>query len=668
MMLVGLLANTICPLLRISYPISMASLFATTGIGIWFLAGLAYIRDKKYTKPKQIENRCCYQSPSMFLIFIPLLAVLAAYLVNAYHNTFLQIILILTIGLVFILITFDNYIPKYLYPLAIFVIALSLIYHNNLISSYLTGSDIHRQYFYAKLVERSAYWDYSLYSNVNTMASVTILPVTYSKIFQLDLTWVFKVIYPFFFALLPVSLYQTYKKFMNTKLSILACFFFVSFPVFWTLRSMTQYIGEFFLSLLILTSFDNKLDGKKKIIFTIVFGLSMILSHYGTSYLFLIVYMIGGYIVVFFLNMLSPGKTVDGYQESGQPIFLNKFVIIILLVFLFLWYTYIGGGHTLDTVLRIIKSGINGFSNFFSQNPFSQSSDLQMAAGGSASLSLWRKVHWSIFVISVVLMGLGFLKTLFKPKVNKFNFTNGYLALAGMSFFILFISVILPNFVIYYNATRMYHLTLIFISPFFIVGLVQILDTCEFIHGKIKGKLNLLINFNASNAKKAVTMYTAILCILLSYFLLNSGIVYEIVGDTPSDLSVSYNRCKNSNNPALVTGYYQWSWNISEIMGGKWLSANKGPDVVYADFLAGPHILTSYGAIPDSSIGLINNKTIVRENYFFIYGLNLRRGIVPYHNPAKPKQPLFLLYSYFEVPLFTKNNIYSNGDVSINHK
>ena len=85
-------------------------------------------------------------APTLFLCILPFLAVFSTYLVNTYNVDAGQLLLWLLLCVVVLLIAFDKVIPSKLYPLAVFVIALSLLFQQTLISAWLTGADIQAEW------------------------------------------------------------------------------------------------------------------------------------------------------------------------------------------------------------------------------------------------------------------------------------------------------------------------------------------------------------------------------------------------------------------------------------------------------------------------------------------------------------------------------------------
>ena len=136
--------------------------------------------------------------------------------------------LIVIIALVAVLIGFDIFIPKKLYPLAVFVIAISLLYHSSLISMHLVEwADGSFEYWISNKTVINSIWDPTTYGACNAMLSLTILAPLYSIISNMSITWVFKIVYSLLFSLVPLGLYRVFQKQTNDKIAFLSCFFFI---------------------------------------------------------------------------------------------------------------------------------------------------------------------------------------------------------------------------------------------------------------------------------------------------------------------------------------------------------------------------------------------------------------------------------------------------------
>jgi uncharacterized membrane protein len=426
---------------------------------------------------------------------------------------------------------------------------------------------------------------------------------------------------------------------------------------------MSQYIGEFFLVMLILFIFSSNNKNIKVGIMSITFSFSIIISHYGTAYLFLIFFLIGGFILY---KILKIRPISDIYENSSisnskfHPLFNLNFIIIYIIM-VFSWYAFTSMGSNLQNIVFIGRSIFDNLSNLFI--PISQSAQLQMAAGATIS-SVWRQTHWLIFMISVVFIIIGIFQIVFNPNIKKFKFKNDWIVLNIAGLFIILLSLVLSNFAIYYNVNRLYHLTLIFLSPLYTIGLIQLVDT----YYKFKKRLNKnrkrFFNKNLKYSKNAI-FSIIIIGVLIPNFLFNTGLVYELVGDTPSSVPLSSESYISNKDSAILTNYYYWGWNDNDIMGAKWISNYKYNERIYGDIISSGHILRSYGGIQKGDITFITNNTVNNPGYFYLFELNVKKGIIPSHHPIIHNKKIFLFYSDFKSEFEKKNQIYSNGDTII---
>lgn len=233
LMFTGFFMNYFYPFLGIKDPISFSYLIVSITVLIIFLCGLSFIRDRGFSVPCFINIEHSISNQFMFLFSMPFFAIIAVYLMNSYQINFVLILLIGFIGLVALLVAFDK-IPRILYPFAVFVISISILYQTSLISNYIWGWDINTEYNVANFVLSSHWWNYTILgSNVDSMLSVVILAPIYSLISNISLIWVFKIIYPFLLSLVPLGLFVVFQKQTNHKIAFFSCFLFISFFSFY---------------------------------------------------------------------------------------------------------------------------------------------------------------------------------------------------------------------------------------------------------------------------------------------------------------------------------------------------------------------------------------------------------------------------------------------------
>lgn len=286
LMLIGLFMNSIYPLMGISKPFSLFNLFITVNLFLFSLCIISYLRDKDYSSPEILQLQEILSPLFLVLCLIPFLSIFGTYMLNVYGNNTLQMILLLILA-IFPLITL-KWIPKKLYPLVIFVLALSLLLHTTLISPYIWGSDINIELIMANYVIKTGVWYAELNIPYNAMLSVVLLAPIYSVISDLSLTWCFKIVYSVLFSLVPVILFEVYNKLSNEKIALLACIFFINLNAFFTVLPAVarQEIASIFLALILIMVLEEKISGYYKSILLLLFGFGLVVSHYGMAYVF----------------------------------------------------------------------------------------------------------------------------------------------------------------------------------------------------------------------------------------------------------------------------------------------------------------------------------------------------------------------------------------------
>ena len=379
-MATGVVANFALPPLGISHPIALAPLTATFTVFFLILCFLAYARDKNFRPvnplPEDSEKNVKPGStlkPVLLAILLPLLAILGASLVNSYHNNTLLLALIFIIAVLVILVAFNKVIPTRTYPFMIVMMAMALLYQTTLISNYLVGSDIHLEYYLGELVIENGYWDATIPSSINSCLSIVMLAPIYSLLLNMDIVWLFKVIYPLFFCLLPLALFHIFRLQIGSRYAFLATFFFIAMPMFFMdmAQLVRQQICELFFVLVILLMVDRKLTLIQRTALVLIFGFGVVVSYYGLGTGYTIGYLTFGALVLIIIKS-RPGRTLWQWlvgksntlpsDLTSAGAFTKKALAIIVglsLIFMFVYYgvTASGAGLSGSRVATNIAQG-----------------------------------------------------------------------------------------------------------------------------------------------------------------------------------------------------------------------------------------------------------------------------------------------------------------------
>jgi uncharacterized membrane protein len=608
-MAMGVVANFALPPLGISRPIALVPLLLIITIALLLLCLLAYIRDKGFRPPSRSDNQASESTwrsfranpaPYLLAILLPLLAILGANLVNAYYNNTLIFALIFVIAIIIGLAAFNKFIPPRVYPFMIFMMALALLYQTTLISDYLVGSDIHIEHYLGNLVVENGYWDVSISGGVNSCLGIVILAPIYSLILNMDIVWLFKVIYPLFFCLAPLALFRIFSLQIKPQNAFLAVVFFISMPTFFMdmTQLVRQQISELFFVLVVLLMVDRKLTLVQRTTLVLIFGFGVVVSYYGLGTAYPIGYLAFGALVLIFIKS-RPGRTLWQWligKANPLPADLtstgafNKkalaVIVVASLIFMFVYYgvtsASLVGPHIFGGIVRVtaeqIIQGITtppalelpGFiqeiiARFPFLNPLVREPLAQTALGIDFPLASTGGKVWRIFQYLVELcLIIGFFRLIFRPSSLGHKLKSEYISLTIVSALILLGIYILPTTGYGMGSVRIFGITLLLMSPLFLFG-GEVIG-----YGIVKlGRLfrKSLASLQSASSSPAPLRFL-VLFILIPYFIFNSGAVFELSrSQTTHFINMPYSIALSSYRVDLSTVFTR-----QDVVAADWLS------------------------------------------------------------------------------------------------
>jgi len=535
LILTGLFMNSLYPFFGIQKPISIIPLILTLTILTLLLCIICYIRDKEFSSSIYLNVNQQLAPFTLSLLLIPFLSFFGAYTMNVYDNNTLLLIILFIVSSLPLLIVF-NKLPKELYGLAIFVASISILFHTNLISWYLWGWDIHSEYYFASLVKENAYWDFGLPYSYNSLPTIVLLAPIYSALTGLKLVWIFKIVFVVFFSLTPLGLYHIYKSQFDDKLiSALAPFLFMFYYGFFKSAPDKQYIAEVFLILLLMLIIDKNIPRFSKKIMAIIFSFSLVVSHYGTSYLFVILLIL----VIAFLIVFRIKK------ESNiiQPGFATFFFVLTVS-----WFMFISGGVSFNNLAHLGNHIATNLFELLQTHPY-------RTGAGYATLEMpnltW-KIYKYICIILQIFIFLGVAKLLISM-VKKENICRDSEFAAFSLFFYGFLAIQIL-LAMNLGLDRALQITLILLAPYAIIGCECMFKSLNNIFRYIYKQKQLFTTFNRFNP--ALKFFGVFLSIFL---LFGSGFVFEA---TKNQYPMSFALNKSTAFPVFST---------EEVDGALWL-------------------------------------------------------------------------------------------------
>jgi uncharacterized membrane protein len=563
-MFLGFIMNTVYPVLDILKPISESSLLISMTIFVFIGCIIAYIVDHGFDQPEYITTEETFGWPVFLFSLLPFLAIFGSWLVNNYRINSILFVLLAAIAIVPVMVAFRKMIPERYYPFMIWTIALALLLHTSLISNHIWGWDINQEYYISNLVVNNAAWDFSIYSNINAMLSIVMLAPITSIICHIDIVWVFKIVYPFFFSLAAPGMYVVIRRQSYDRVAFFGTFFFITFYVFFTemLQVARQEIAELFLVLIALLIINKDLNKVKKYIILIIFSFSLAVSHYGLSYLLMIVLGLAWFILVV-SELGSFNRIRDrvsmifdwekrGYGPNFRPRHAGERAITldyVLLFFIFAlgWYMFISSSSALNSITGLAVQFSNNMVEGFLDVESTQGLSIIVTEAATPLHQVGKYIH----LVTQFFIFFGILSLLVRPQKmgfggEYFSIDREYFSVSLVNFSLAAAGVILPFFSSALNTSRLYQITLIFLAPFFVIGVVEAFRFLRRVLSRTE------LDFSSDNAIKAIA---AFLCI---FVLFNTGFVYSALGDEATSI-------------ALDTGLDYPRFDSQEIASAKWL-------------------------------------------------------------------------------------------------
>jgi uncharacterized membrane protein len=715
-MTIGVVANFALPPLGISQPIILPVLLIAFTAFFLILCFLAYVRDKNFHPPKPLpENKekitilgfRTNLTPFLLAALLPLLAILGAILVNSYQNNALLLALIFVIAILIGVVAFNKSIPSRVYPFMIAMMAIALLYQTTLISSGLVGSDIHLEYYWGKLVLENGYWNAAIPSSINSCLSIVILAPVYSLLLNMDIAWLFKIIYPLSFCLLPLALFQVFRSQIGSRYAFFTAFFFIAMPMFFMdmAQLARQQVSELFFILVVLLMVDRKLTLTQRSVLAFIFSFGVVVSHYGLGIGYVIGYLAFGALALIIIKS-RPGRTIwqwlVGRSQSlpsdltSAGAFNRKALAVIVgvtLIFAFAYYGVVASGvssqgfvvvssiaeQTGEQVIQGITTPPTGtpptgtpptlelpgpIQNITARFPFldplAKEPLVQTALGFDFAFASTGGKVWRIFQYLVELcLIVGFIRLIFRPRALGFKFRAEYLALTIVSLLILVGLFALPTTGWGLGTPRVFGITLLLTAPLFLLG------------GELIGQgiVKFARVFRRSSASSRLSFDSPaplrflVLAILLPYFIFNSGVVFELSrSQTTNFINIPYSIALSSYRVDVSTVFTR-----QDVTAAEWFSRVAEEDcLVYADHHSNKLFLEQIDFPCEVQEFSRHSGEVRSPSYFYLRAWNVQKRVLTFGTAYAARQSI----PFKDLPLFMQTMekadvIYDNGGAQV---
>ena len=645
-MFTGLLVNELSLFLGFSQPLSTIPLMATISaftLTFFFVEYRHVLSENLKLKTSLIGELKDVFPLSIILFLLPLLSALGVLYLNV---PVILLSYVIIAALCVTSVVSRRLVPEKLFPFLIFSISIALACQVLLTSKYIVGYDVNLEYYVFRVTQMNGHWSF-LNANVNSlvtitynsMLSITLLPAVYSALMHVQGEIVFKILYPLIFCFVPLTLYRICKKQFGKLIGLLSALFFVFTSVAFygpeILSLNRQLVGELFLILSVLLLISKTISVKKLRLLLLIFGAALVVSHYALAFIYLVIITF-----VFIISKVKPRFDAT----------VNTVTVMLLFVMTFLWYS-IGSNGILETLIINLQGVFVDLTTGMSPT-----------AGTASTMFLFPQVFTVASYINLLLSGIanlfliiGVLAIMLRTKGK--GISAEFKVMLIIAAVILAVSLVTPRIASTLNFTRFYGITLLFLSPCFVLGNQTLLTTIGKVWMKVKRSLK---RQSALKSKNIGRMFVLIAIILSGYFLSQVGFVNYVTNGAIHSYTIDFERMKTSNESQSKISLYNFYIPEQDVFSASWLLNNKVETAeVFADAESKSHVLLSYGLIPNKLLLPITNTTIPPQGSFVYLGsLNIVNGVIATDTGS---------FNTSEISfLLDKNNlVYSNGNSEI---
>jgi uncharacterized membrane protein len=650
LMMIGFVMNALGSLSILNTPLATLPIFITINIIVACLTIIIHFTNRDY--PGLELNNLGKFWRYLPILFLPILSIIGVLCVRYFQNNIVSIFVIIIIAIIFIISSLKPKFSSY-YPLIIISITLALLLSPALISNYMYGDDIQGEFNTFTATKNMLSWNPQIYMSIqqssdNSMLSITILPTILSNLLNIEPGWVFKIVFLVIFSLVPLGLYELFRKHWSEKVAFTSVIFFTANYMYFTalLSDLKQIIGELFYVILFLELLIEDVKSYKSSWVILIFGIfGLVVSHYSQDFIFLI--------LIF--------STWLGIKIFYRKIYsrINISLIAFTAVLVFFWYAYLSPSDA-GPFSKFIGSIAKAFGSFTSEffTTSTRGEDVQAALGIIARPSILHTVGTLLYDITILAIFIGFISLVIISRKDKSK--REYTLITFANLLLLVLAIAVPFLAGFLEMGRLYGLVLMFLSPLFVLGGDTVFKTFSRL---IKHKKLRIRNDNTKVSYSIVLS----LIILVPFFFFQTGLVYEITNDSsPSSISLSYYKMQDSS--LLI--------HETDVFSAQWLS--KYGDIThmptFTDTISQSHVLHSYSTINQGLIFLLSNSTeIIRadgvipvapsnlnNSYIYLSQFCVRNNMVWWY------QRIGISYELSELPILNNtgafiSRVYSNG-------
>jgi uncharacterized membrane protein len=234
------------------------------------------------------------------------------------------------------------------------------------------------------------------------------------------------------------------------------------------------------------------------------------------------------------------------------------YIFIAFLSLIAIWYSLSADSSSYGQIVSVINRIVDQTLSKMDNNILPQGIALITSDGQPFLHELTKYLH----VIMQFLIVIGFVYCIVRSK--EFRIRPTYSLASFSILIILVLCLTIPAFASALNTSRFYHISLILLSPYAIVGVIKTADVI----GKML--LRAVRYFYTGWALKKHISLNFVTILIVAFLLFNSGLIYYFAGESGSSISLDAEMDYSRNTD-------------SQYAGSKWIHAMGESGLIYAD-------------------------------------------------------------------------------------
>jgi uncharacterized membrane protein len=644
-MFAGLAVNTVLPIINISRPLAQWPILISFDVLLMVIIAVnVYLKreDQIFFGNEGIKERSLIVY--IWPVILPLLAVIGATILNNNGSSIIvgATVCVITASLFYLIIRFET-VHTSVVITWLYWAALALLFTMSMRSWHVIGFDINHELQVFRITHDALYWSMGhMQDAYNACLSITLLPTIFSIFTHVSDEYMYKFVFQFIFALLPISLFYFLRIFFSARIAFVSIIMLIGQVVYshGMPALVRQEFGFLYFGLTLLALFSNNLKPLTRYTLACMYAVGMIVSHYSTTYIaiLMLAIMFTLNIALYMAKCLFP-KQLHGNVSHKVSIFFIGFVVVTTMV----W----------SSVITTTSGNIVGF---FDRSSSNISEVFSYASVTRATTQLFTPYpHYENFEEYTNVEALHFRAihpdlNFYDPKIASTTSLRRMSFTQSPGFFGETIKII--------TAHIFQVLKLSLNNLFIIIGMFILMyywyrstfDSSEFIFlassGFVVIALLLFIpdamnQYNIDRLYFQLLMIWAPLSVTTGLVLLSkipTRIRFAILGTLYCTLMLFYNSLMFSifgGNTLVSMGnfgsdYEKFYVHEGEIQGARWLSANHGHTPIFSN-TPGFNRLLAYGNVHPNQIFTSLLPTMIdKDSYVFLTHINTVAGMSTY--------------------------------------